>query len=113
MVRGRPIPRPQYLGSLRALLGAVDDRGVGARRPQRGRRSEDEPGRRHRHLGEQARPMTSTRPAFYAARPGRGRDWWTLLHPPYTAWHLSYVVIGATLAPRVDGTRLLATVLAF
>ena len=57
--------------------------------------------------------MTTTRPAFYAARPGRLRDWWTILHPPYTAWHLSYVVIGATLAPRVDGPRLAATLLAF
>jgi hypothetical protein len=55
----------------------------------------------------------STRPAFYAARPGGWRDWWTILHPPYTAWHLSYVVIGATLAPRVDGGRLAATLLAF
>ena len=55
-----------------------------------------------------------SRPAFYAARPGGGwRDWWTLLHPPYTAWHLSYVVIGATLAPHTDGGRLVATVLAF
>jgi hypothetical protein len=53
------------------------------------------------------------RPAFYAARTGRWRDWWTLLHPPYTAWHLSYVVIGASLAPHVNGTRLLATLLAF
>lgn len=53
------------------------------------------------------------RPAFYAARPGRWRDWWTVLHPPYTAWHLSYVVIGATLAPRTDGMRLAATLLAF
>jgi hypothetical protein len=53
------------------------------------------------------------RPAFYAARPGRWRDWWTILHPPYTAWHLSYVVIGAALAPHLDGTRLAATVLAF
>jgi hypothetical protein len=53
------------------------------------------------------------RPAFYAARPGGWRDWWTMLHPPYTAWHLSYVVIGATLAPRTDGTRLVATLLAF
>ena len=43
------------------------------------------------------------RPAYYAARPGGWRDWWTLLHPPYTSWHLSYVVIGATLAPRTDG----------
>jgi hypothetical protein len=53
------------------------------------------------------------RPAYYAARPGQWRDWWTLLHPPYTAWHLSYVVIGATLAPRVYVNRLLYTVAAF
>lgn len=53
------------------------------------------------------------RPAFYAARPGGWRDWWTILHPPYTAWHLSYVVIGACLAPHTDATRLVATVLAF
>ncbi len=54
-----------------------------------------------------------TRPAFYAARPGGWRDWWTLLHPPYTAWHLSYVVLGACLAPQVRVSRLLATLLAF
>ncbi|TMD02450.1 MAG: hypothetical protein E6J03_09375 [Chloroflexi bacterium] len=53
------------------------------------------------------------RPAFYAARRGGLGQWWTLLHPPYTAWHLSYVVIGASLAPRVDTGRLLATLLAF
>jgi hypothetical protein len=57
--------------------------------------------------------MTNARPAFYAARPGGVRDWWTVLHPPYTAWHLSYVVIGATLAPRTDGGRLTATLIAF
>jgi uncharacterized membrane protein YdcZ (DUF606 family) len=55
----------------------------------------------------------ASRPAFYAAAPGGWRDWWTLLHPPYTAWHLAYVVIGASLAPRVDAVRLLASVLAF
>ena len=54
-----------------------------------------------------------TLPAYYAARPGGWRDWWTLLHPPYTAWHLSYVVIGAALAPRVLVGSLIATVLAF
>ena len=54
-----------------------------------------------------------TRPAYYAARPGRLRDWWTLLHPPYTAWHLSYVVIGAALAPHVTLTPLLAALAAF
>ncbi len=53
------------------------------------------------------------RPAYYSARSGGWRDWWTILHPPYTAWHLSYVVIGACLAPHVDGARLLATLAAF
>ena len=53
------------------------------------------------------------RAAFYAARPGGWRDWWTLLHPPYTAWHLSYVVIGACLAPHVSLSRLIGTLLAF
>ena len=54
-----------------------------------------------------------SRPAYYAAGPGRWRDWWTLLHPPYTAWHLSYVVIGACLATQVNASRLVATLLAF
>ena len=53
-------------------------------------------------------------PAFYATRShGWRRDVWAVLHPPYTAWHLSYVVIGASLAPTVDGVRLAATLLAF
>jgi hypothetical protein len=55
---------------------------------------------------------TGIRPAFYAARPGGWRDWWTLLHPPYTAWHLSYVVIGACLAEHVSASRLIGTLLA-
>ena len=42
----------------------------------------------------------TTRPAFYALAPGGWRDYVTLLHPPYTAWHLSYVVLGAALAPQ-------------
>jgi hypothetical protein len=53
------------------------------------------------------------RPAFYALRPGGWRDYVTLLHPPYTAWHLSYVAVGAGLAPRLDGWRLGATFAAF
>jgi hypothetical protein len=44
--------------------------------------------------------------AFYALRPGGWRDLVTLLHPPYTAWHLSYVAIGAALAPSLHGARL-------
>jgi hypothetical protein len=62
--------------------------------------------------GEAAAPGT-LRPAYYAARTGGWRDWWTLLHPPYTAWHLSYVVVGACLAPQVRVDRLVATILAF
>jgi hypothetical protein len=54
-----------------------------------------------------------SRPAYYAARQGAWRDWWTLLHPPYTAWHLSYVVIGAALAPQVSVSALIATLIAF
>src|ERR1700720_102385 len=53
-------------------------------------------------------------PAYYAGRTtGWRRDLWALLHPPYTAWHLSYVLIGASLAPRVSVARLVATLLAF
>jgi hypothetical protein len=55
----------------------------------------------------------SERPAFYALRPGGWRDYWTLLHPPYTLWHLSYVAIGAALAPRLHVGWLLETLLAF
>jgi len=53
-------------------------------------------------------------PAYYTAV-GRGwrRDVWALLHPPYTAWHLSYVVIGASLAPKLSMFRLGATLVAF
>jgi hypothetical protein len=53
-------------------------------------------------------------PAYYAARTtGWRRDVWALLHPPYTAWHLSYVLIGASLAPKVSLLRLIATLIAF
>jgi hypothetical protein len=59
--------------------------------------------------------MTATRPrpAFYALRPGGWRDYVTLLHPPYTLWHLSYVAVGAALAPRMDWALLGWTALAF
>jgi hypothetical protein len=53
------------------------------------------------------------RPAFYALAPGGWRDYWTLLHPPYTLWHLSYVVIGAALAPALHAGRLGAALSAF
>jgi hypothetical protein len=46
------------------------------------------------------------RPAFYALRSGGWRDYVTLLHPPYTLWHLSYVAIGAAIAPGFTWARL-------
>jgi hypothetical protein len=56
---------------------------------------------------------TEARPAFYALRPGGWRDLITLLHPPYTAWHLSYVAFGAAAAPEIHADRLLAALAAF
>ena len=53
------------------------------------------------------------RPAFYALRRGGWRDLITLLHPPYTAWHLGYVALGAAAAPVVHVDRLLAALAAF
>jgi hypothetical protein len=53
------------------------------------------------------------RPAFYALRSGGWRDYVTLLHPPYTLWHLSYVAVGAALAPKMDWALLGWTTLAF
>lgn len=57
--------------------------------------------------------VRSERPAWYALETGGWRDYVTLLHLPYTAWHLSYVVIGGCLAPIVAWGRLGAAVLAF
>ena len=57
---------------------------------------------------------TGKKPAFYALS---GTEWWhgylDLLHVPYTLWHLSYVVLGAAIAPTVHVDRLLGTLLAF
>jgi hypothetical protein len=59
-------------------------------------------------------PEPALAPAYYATHArGPRRDLWALLHPPYTAWHLSYVLIGASLAPTLNLTRLIGTGLAF
>ena len=57
--------------------------------------------------------MTDSRPAFYAPTGTRFGDVVALMHLPYTMWHLSYVAIGAALAPRVDAWILAGTLLAF
>lgn len=59
-----------------------------------------------------AATMPPLEPAFYAARGPLG-DYWSLLHPPYTAWHLSYVLFGAALAPAPDPRVVLAALIAF
>jgi hypothetical protein len=53
------------------------------------------------------------RPAFYALGGGRLGDALTLLHPPYTAWHLSYFALGAAVAPTLYVNRLLWGLAAF
>ena len=59
------------------------------------------------------RSEAKARPAFYALERGGWRDYVTLLHAPYTAWHLSYAAIGCALAPVLYTDRLLATLAAF
>jgi len=55
----------------------------------------------------------SPRPAFYALKAGGWRDYVTVLHLPYTAWNLSYVALGAALAPHFRTDRMLWTMAAF
>jgi hypothetical protein len=56
---------------------------------------------------------TAPRPAFYALRPGGWRDLVTVLHPPYTLWHVSNVAIGAAAAQHLHAGRLAAAIAAF
>jgi hypothetical protein len=58
-------------------------------------------------------PRELDRPAFYALSSGGWRDLVTILHPPYTLWHLSYVAIGAAAAPTLYAYRLAAALGAF
>jgi hypothetical protein len=57
--------------------------------------------------------MAAERPSFYALAPGGWRDWVTMLHLPYTGWHLSYVALGAAAAPQLHADRLFAALAAF
>src|SRR4029079_8082194 len=100
--------------ALRAVSARVDDRRVARRRDDQRDGAADEPGWRTRDVGNKEVVSTPLPPpAFYASRRGAAGDWWTILHPPYTAWHMSYVVIGAALASRTAAATLAATLLAF
>ena len=57
--------------------------------------------------------MSDHRPAFYAPTGSRWGDFVSILHIPYTLWHLSHVAIGAALSPEVDWRILTGTLLAF
>jgi hypothetical protein len=46
-------------------------------------------------------------------RPGGWRDLITVLHPPYTAWHLANVAFGAAAASEIHTDRFVATLVAF
>ena len=51
--------------------------------------------------------------AFYSLAPGGIRDYWTLLHPPYTAWLLANALAGAAIAPAPDPRIVAGGLLAF
>lgn len=66
-------------------------------------------------MGHEAKTIAAgrERPAFYAMRQGAWRDYVTVLHVPYTLWHLSYVAIGAATAPVFHPDRMLWTLASF
>ncbi len=80
---------------------------LGAERPTGSRLRRPEPG------GPRREQRVSVAPAFYALEGGGWRDYWTLLHPPYTLWHLSYVLLGAALAPMPDPRIVAGALIAF
>jgi demethylmenaquinone methyltransferase / 2-methoxy-6-polyprenyl-1,4-benzoquinol methylase len=76
------------------------------------RRGPPGPGSQGRHPIARG-PSVVPAAAFYALTPGSWRDYWTLLHPPYTLWHLSYVLLGAALAPMPDPRIVVGALVAF
>src|SRR5581483_1644547 len=108
LVRGRDVPRRVDPPPLRGVAAGAASAGV-AGGGGRGRTGRSSVARwRDRDVGTQ-----DVRPAFYALRPGGWRDYVTLLHPPYTLWHLSYVAVGAALAPRFHLDRLVWALASF
>src|SRR5579884_4311101 len=95
------------------MARAAPSRGVAERGHRRRPSAPAQRRRRDRRLGTPLVTAARPRPAFYALRPGGWRDYLTLLHPPYTLWHLAYVVVGAALAPQLEWGLLGWTVLAF
>lgn len=58
--------------------------------------------------------MTIQKPAWYTlAGHGVATDLANMIHPPYTLWHLSYVLIGVALSPVIYLDRSIAVLVAF
>jgi hypothetical protein len=58
--------------------------------------------------------LTTLKPSWYtSSRHGFLSDFIDLLHPPYTLWHISYVLIGIAMAPSIYPDRSVSVVLAF
>src|SRR5262249_13143303 len=108
LARGRVVPRPVDPRVLRAVAGGAAPRRLARRRGRRRAGAFALPRRRDPAVG-----AAEAEPSYYALRPGGWRDYVTLLHPPYTAWHLSYVAVGAALAPRFHLDRLVWALAAF
>src|SRR5215472_3018537 len=128
LVPGGQVPRPEHLHPFPAVPPGRPGCRVACGGPDRRRDRPDEPRRRAGHVGTQAagpgagpgagaRLMSASgeRSAFYSVGRGTGGfgDWVTLLHPPYTLWHLSYVAIGAAVMPPLVLWRLVGTLVAF
>src|SRR5205823_10784080 len=108
LARGRLVPR-RLDSRLRCDLAAgTAARGLACGRHRRCALEAAQPGRRDRDVGTE-----ELRPAFYALRSGGWRDYVTVLHLPYTAWNLSYVALGAAIAPRFHTDRMVWTMAAF
>src|SRR5205085_2176190 len=109
LARGGGLPRPEHPGFLERTRPG---RAVPRSRDRRRTRAAAQPRRRRCRLGP-SRMNAGTRPAFYALSSGGWRDYFTLLHPPYTLWHLSYVAVGAGLASPFSWTRWAAAFVSF
>lgn len=64
-------------------------------------------------MGSKMQRTSDVRRAYYALQPGGWRDYVSLLHAPYTLWNLSYVALGAALAPDFHLNRLALALAAF
>ena len=85
----------------RAVSARAAARGLGGRRDRGRRRRASSASAAASSCGARRGGLRPAVPRSTRSRPGGWRDYVTLLHPPYTAWHLSYVAIGAALAPAL------------